>query len=272
MIRSLLLIASVTLSSGASPPNLVREQRIVQVQGKPETWRLVWRGAPNDHNDCGPTSPETAVTCPCSGVAYAQTGDLVLERRRTGASVERFALTPLFAGSEMPTPLGRVVAVLPRWGIDPRDVDHVPPPAAIRARPAVPILRLRDYGHDGSAGQFLLQVSVAPCGKQADVAVGVTRANPRLHVLTTAEHPTRPLMLYRPQWDALARNPHPGELADWPCGDHGAEQETSVLLRADGGRLHATRITSTCPDEDGVNAGSPAKAQFRKRVVKREVL
>ena len=164
------------------------------------------------------------------------------------------------------------MAVLPRWGIDPRDVDRVPSPAAIRARPAVPILRLRDDGHDGSAGQFLLQVSVAPCGKQVDVAVGVTRATARLHVLATAEHPTRPLMLYRTQWDALARDPHPGELADWPCGDHGAEQETTVLLRADAGRLHATRITSTCPDEDGVNCGGQAKAQFRKRVVKHEIL
>lgn len=102
----------------------------------------------------------------------------MLERQRTGEPIERLALTPYFAGSELPTPVGHVVAVLSRWNSDPSDVGHEPSSAAIRARPAVLILRLRDYDHDGIAGQFLLQVSVAPCRKQVDVAVGVTRGNP----------------------------------------------------------------------------------------------
>ena len=39
-------------------------------------------------------------------------------------------------------------AMLARWPAHPRDIDHNPTPAAIRARPAVPIMRLRDYDHD----------------------------------------------------------------------------------------------------------------------------
>jgi hypothetical protein len=269
MLRTFLVIACAALSNAAAPPVVVREERAVQVGGKAERWRLVWRGTPHDRNDCAPAEPDTAMTCPCSGVAYAQTGDLVLERRRADGHTERLALTPLFADSELPR--ARDVAMLPRWPVDPHDAERPPTPAAIRARPAVPIMRLRDYDHNGIAGEFLLQVSVASCGKQVDVAIGVTRADPRLHVLTTAEHPERPLALYRFQWEALARNGRPREVADWVCGDHGAEEETMVLLRADQGRLHATRITSTCPGEGGDNGGQ-AKGPFRKRVVRREVM
>ena len=243
----------------------------MEVGGKLETWQLVWRGNPSDHNDCAPTEPDTALTCPCSGEAYAQTGDLILERRRADTRTERLALTPLFAGSELPLPAGRDVAMLARWPVDTHDADRTPTRAAIRARPAVPIMRLRDYNHDGIAGEFLLQVSVAPCGKQVDVAVGVTRTDPRLHILTTLEHPERPLTLYRSQWEALARNPQPGEVVDWSCGDHGAEDETTMVLRADHGRLHATRITSTCPDEGGGNGGQ-VKVSFHKRVLSREIM
>jgi hypothetical protein len=104
------------------------------------------------------------------------------------------------------------------------------------------------------------------------VAVGITRENTRLHALTSAEHPERPLALHRWQWEALARNPRPGVVWDVLCGDHGAEEETTMDLRTDRGRIHATRITSTCPDTTDANGAWHHDGHFRKRVIKREVM
>ena len=165
-----------------------------------------------------------------------------------------------------------VVAMLPRWPARVRDIDREPTPAAIRLRPAVPIMHLRDYNHDGIAGEFLLQVDTLPCGKHVVVAVGVTRDNPHLHILTSAEHPERPLRLFRWQWDALARSALPGKVMDWPCGDHGAEDETTMVLRTDRGRIHATRITSTCPDTMDRNGAIHHDTHFIRKVLSREVM
>lgn len=258
----------------APVPEVVREQRSFTVNGSKEVWRLIWRGLPRDSNICGPADVDMAMTCPCSGAAYAQVGDLVLERKRPGASPERMPLTPLFARSELLFNEKRLVAILQRWPAPLRDIDHNPTPAAIRARPAVPIMRLRDYNHDGITGEFLLQVDTAPCGKQVLVAVGTTRDNPHLHALTSAEHPERPLTLYRWQWEALARDPRPGVVRDWPCGDHAAEEDTTMLLRTDHGRIHATRISSTCPPDGTRDANGKwhYDDHYRKRVLSREVM
>lgn len=104
------------------------------------------------------------------------------------------------------------------------------------------------------------------------VAVGTSRAHPGLHALTSAEHPERPLALYRWQWEALARNPRPAELADWPCGGHGAEEEATLRLRTDRGAVHATRITSTCPDEPTAPGAAGKDRRFVKKILSREVL
>jgi hypothetical protein len=164
------------------------------------------------------------------------------------------------------------VAMLARWPARLRDIDAEPTPAAIRLRPAVPIMRLRDYNHDGIAGEFLLQVDTLPCGKHVLVAVGITRDNPHLHVLISAEHPERPLKLYRWQWDALARSARPGKVMDWPCSDHAAEEETTMVLRTERGRIHATRITSTCPDSTDANGDWHHEAHFVRKVLSREVM
>jgi len=260
--------------AAARVPEVVREQHSFTVKGVKEIWRLIWRGTPHDSNSCGPVEPEMAMTCPCSGVAYAQVGDLVLERERPGARPERMPLTPLFARSDMVFNEKGPVAMLPRWPAPLRDIDQNPTPATIRARPAVPIMRLRDYNHDGIAGEFLLQVDTLPCGKHLMVAVGTTRDNPRLHALTSAEHRGRPLTLFQWQWAALARSPRPGRIMDWPCGDHGAEEETSVVLKTNGGRIHATRITTTCPPDGTKDAKGRwhYDHHYRQRVLKREVM
>jgi len=266
----LALIAAPLLT--ASAKEVLREQRSFTVNGVQEVWRLIWHGTPRDSNICGPAKPDMAVTCPCSGAAYAQVGDLVLERGRPGAPPERMHLAPLFVGSDMVSNEKGQVAMLVRWPAPLRDIDHNPTPAAIRARPAVTIMHLRDYNHDGIAGEFLLQVDTLPCGKHVLVAVGTTRDNPHLHALTSADHPERPLTLFQWQWDALARNPRPGKIMDWPCGDHAAEEETTLILRADRGRIHATRITSTCPDTFDANGELHHDEHFRGRALKREVL
>ena len=267
-----LLVLSATPAIAAPETALVREQRSVTINGVKEVWRLAWRGTPRDSSSCGPAEPEMALTCPCSGAAYAQVGDLVLERERPGAPPEHMPLTPLFADSDMLFGEKAPVAMLARWPAHLHDIGRNPTPATIRARAPVPILRLRDYNHDGIAGEFLLQVDTLPCGKHVLVAVGTTRDNPHLHALTSAEHPERPLTLYQWQWKALARSPHPGKVMDWPCGDHGAEEQSTVELSADGGRIHATRITSTCPDVPNPAGGRQHSAEPQGRLLTREVM
>lgn len=274
LARSLLAILSlisIPLLPGQDN-GLVREQRSFTIQGAKEVWRLIWRDAPRDSKFCGPADPSVAMTCPCDGVAYAQVGDLILERQRPGAPAERLALTPLFAGSDMVFGENRPVAMLARWPARLRDIDRETTPAAIRRRRPVPIMHLRDYNHDGIAGEFLLQTDTLPCGKHVLVAVGITRDNPHLHVLTSAEHPERPLALYQWQWDALARNSHPGKVLDWPCGDHAAQEETTMVLRTDHGRIHATRIRSTCPDTIDAKGDWQHDHHFVRKVLSREVM
>jgi hypothetical protein len=272
LIALLALIAAPLLAAPAQ--DVIREQRSFTIDGVKEVWRLIWRGGPRESKACGPAEPEMALTCPCSGAAYAQVGDLVLERQRPGAPAERLTLTPLFAGSDMVFNEKGAVAMLARWPAPLKDIGPKHPlrPETIRTRPAVPVMRLRDFDHDGIAGEFLLQVDTEPCGKHVMVAVGTTRDHPRLHALTSAEHPERPLLLYSWQWEALARHPHPGIVMDWPCGDHGAEEETTLALRADHGRIHASRITSTCPDTLDAKGEFHHDEHFRKRQLKQETL
>lgn len=264
------LIATPLLAAPAK--EVVREQRTFMVNGSKEVWRLIWRSAPHESKSCGLADIEGVLTCPCDGAAYGQVGDLVLERERVGARPERMSLTPLFAGWGVLSKERGPVAMLPRWPAPLRDIDHNPTPAAIRARPAVPIMRLRDYNHDGIAGEFLLQVDAPVCGKHVLVAVGTTRDNRHLHALTSAVHPERPLALYQWQWDALARSPRPGKVMDWPCDDHGAEEESTVILKTEGGRIHATRVTSTCPNTMDAKGGWHHHDHFVQRALKREIL
>lgn len=272
--RTLLILLALiaTPLMAAKDKTIVREQRSVIIDGSNEVWRLIWREKPEDSKSCGPAEPEMAMTCPCSGAAYAQVGDLLLERERHGKATERMPLAQLFTGSDMIFGEKGHVAMLSRWPARLADIEHSPTTAAIRARRAVPVMLLRDYNHDGIAGEFLLQVDTLPCGKHLLVAVGTTRDNPHLHALTSAGHPERPLALFEWQWDALARSPRPGKVLNWPCGDHAAEEETTLILRTVRGRIHATRITSTCPDTTDANGEWHHSTHFTPRVLKREVL
>ena len=81
----LLWCAAVPLVGPArgADEQVVREQHTVAIDGVRETWQLVWEGKPA--TVCGPDEVYMAITCPCSGWAYAEYGRLYLVRNRGGS-------------------------------------------------------------------------------------------------------------------------------------------------------------------------------------------
>ena len=82
------------------------------------------------------------------------------------------------------------------------------------------------------------------------VAIGVARSTGRLHVLSTVEHPERPLVMQSSHWESLRRATAPIKLVDWLCGDHGSDTETELELSTDKDGIHVTRTEYKC-DENG---------------------
>src|SRR5262245_4774528 len=88
--------ADVGVGVNADPAEeVLREQRAVVVDRAMERWRLVWEGKPQPA--CAPDDgrDDTWTTCPCSGFAFGERGDLDLVRL-AGTSPDRLPLTPLF--------------------------------------------------------------------------------------------------------------------------------------------------------------------------------
>ena len=248
------LICFIVLLGGISafadnPTPTIREEHKVVVDGVEENWRLEWASPPKPA--CAPDDPAWS-TCPCSGFAFGESGELVLVRKRPGGDEERFALTQLFAGDfDAPGNVGEVV--LRRWDVHETDMDQSDSrdfAERVRARPLATVMRFGDYDHDGKATEFLLQVGTLPCGKQMSVAIGVSRQNPRLHAFRTTEHPERPLVLQAWQWESLLGAKAPIKVTDWKCGDHGSDAETELELYVDTNGIHATISTYEC-DQDG---------------------
>jgi hypothetical protein len=100
-------------------------------------------------------------------------------------------------------------------------------------------MRLHDYDHDGWATEFVFQVGYWACGQNPSVLVGVSKANPHLHVLGTAEAPSQGLvMTYLSSWDQiLAARGRTVEVAQHVCGDHGGGGHYTTLRFGPGG-LH----------------------------------
>jgi hypothetical protein len=212
--------APAIVSGSAPAPHveaLVREQTTVTLDGVAETWRLEWTHAPF------PTCRGAAgKTCPCAGFAPGERGDLDLVRERPGAPADRFSLSPLFEAHET-----IVVAARPDAG--------------------APLLALADYDHDGKASELAFQVGAGPCGHTAWAIIGVSRDNPRLHAFTSAEDPKTPLVLdQRRDWETVRAR---GSLdtVQVACGDHGADESTSVTVTAKNGVLHSSTRTAACP-------------------------
>jgi hypothetical protein len=233
-----------------NPTPVIREEHKVVVDGVEELWRLEWVSPPKPA--CSPNEPDVWSTCPCSGFAFGERGNLVLVRKKPGGEEERFPLIQFFDGEfDAPGDVGEVI--LRRWDVDKKDMDESKSPdfsARVRARPIATVMRFGDYDHDGRATEFLLQIGTLPCGKKMSLAIGVSRHNPRLHVFTTTEHPERPLVLQAGQWEALRQAKGPVKVMDWQCGDHGGDAETELELAFDENGIHATNWTYEC-DQDG---------------------
>ncbi len=219
-------VGSMAPAGPAGP--VVREERTVHLDGHAELWRLEWRERPAPV--CFPPDPGW-FTCPCIGFEYGESGELDLVRLREGREIERLPLTPLFEDQVD----GKTGAILRRHETRDGDLDDVEDPdleARVRARPLARIMELADYDRDGQATEFLLQVAADPCGKRLHVAVGVSRGDPHLHVFRSLAHPERPLILRLDHWQALRDHAGPVRQVDWQCGDHAADTETELELRA----------------------------------------
>jgi len=222
--------------------SLLREEKSVVVDGVSEVWRLVWKHAPTPV--CTPDDAD-AFTCPCSGFAFGEKGQLDLVRIRDGNEVERLALTPLFRD----VPADPPEAVVQRWERLEQDtitVNALVLQRRVRARPVVSVMNLVDYDHDGGTTEFFLQTGTLPCAKHGGVVIGISAKNPHLHVFGSLQHPTKPLYLRKEQWDALRTSAGPVRVPDVTCGDHGALSETEIEVQATGEGIRAFRIEYGC--------------------------
>lgn len=247
LVRVLALLAPTLLASlAAGAAEVVREERTVDVGGVTERWRLVWTAPPGEA--CPPDGDDGMwSTCPCAGFEFGQHGDLVLVRLRPGAPEERLPLAPLFADQETPAP-GAVLAHRPVRKGDLDAASRKGFARQVRGRAPVRVMELADYDHDGRATELVLQVGAGPCGHQQSVLVGLDARSPGLHAFGSVEEPGTPLVLERrSDWEKVRAAKGEVRLVQIPCGDHGAETEVAVTVRADGRGLHAKTSTKACP-------------------------
>lgn len=251
---SMLLVAPRVAKTGETtetPGPVVREERVVPVDGAAETWRLEWRRPPSPV--CEPDDPDWFI-CPCHGFAFGEQGELDLVRLQSSKEVERLPLTPFF-DTEVTV---RNQASLRRWPVLESDIErYVDPddlPAfrdAVVQRTPVTVLEVTDFDRDGLAAEFVLQIGTLPCGKRLSVLVGVSRDRPRLHVFGSAAHPDEPLVLYESHWERFRTASGPLRLETWPCGDHGSEVHEELVLERGASGIHATRETYSCDAPPG---------------------
>lgn len=251
MLAALLLNGKPHFQPSTSTPPvpatpLIREEQKILVNGISEVWRLEWKSPPTPA--CGPEDILSASTCPCSGFAYGESGQLNLVRSKGDREIERLELTPFFDEVLYP---GH--AVLRRWEPQEQDLKKAKSePQAfltqVRSRPLVMVMRFADYNHDENSTEFFLQTDVEPCGKITGIVVGVTPILPRLHAFGTALHPDKPLIMQKREWEALLNSSGPTDVLDWPCWDHGSEIESDLALSTANGAIRAIRREFECTE------------------------
>jgi len=228
--------------SSEYPAPRVREERQITVDGLIEIWQLKWASAPKSF--CGARDFAMAITCPCQGFSYGEAGDLSLVRLRDGIELDRLHLTPFFNA-------WRGEAVVQRWPFYDKDFKEDDKradfPLIVTKRATVQVMRFGDYDHDGRSQEFYLQTEALPCGKSTGVVIGLSEANPRLHVFGTASNPKKPLYLQQREWKALRDATGPVDVSDWTCADHGADTETRLRLRWTNEGISGVRGEYTCP-------------------------
>jgi hypothetical protein len=250
MLCCAIVFIGTTLFAENSKP-IVREKHKVIIDGAEELWSLQWTSTPNPA--CGPEDPDW-MTCPCTGFAFGESGDLELVRKRNGHEDERLSLAHVFSEYEADIPAtvaDTPQAVLRRWDVYKDDLDKQDSPtfaARVKARPLARIMKFADYDHDGRATEFVLQIGTLPCGKRTSVVVGISRSNPHLHVFTSVERPTQALVLQAWHWESLRRAITSVKVIHWPCGDHGYDGVEEYELRADKGNIYAVRRQYECAE------------------------
>jgi hypothetical protein len=253
ILSAFLMVLFFMLSISATAAETVRERRVLTVQGQREEWLVKWSGAVKPV--CSSRQLSEAVTCPCSGFAYGEQGQLVVERRRPGASVERLDVSKLFGDYDSPADAGNAaLARVPRHPEDPADDSDVSENAqrfkrTVQGRAPVSVMKFGDFSHDGMQASFLLQVGNAPCGKRQMALIGVSRRDPHLHAFSTAAHPERPLVLQAPAWQALMASKGHAQFTAWACGDHGGDTEIEQVIDARDGRFMVRENTFACRDD-----------------------
>jgi hypothetical protein len=241
-------LPAIVAFAGDGKP-VIREERKIIINGLEELWQLEWAQTPSPA--CGPEDPAWS-TCPCSGFAFGESGELTLVRKRQGQKDERLSLTPFFSDEyDSPASLSTSNAVLARWEVNEKDYDDSDKPdfvARVRSRPLKRIMNFKDYDDDGNATEFMLQVGTLPCGKLMSIVVGISSGNLHLHVFSSARKPKQPLNLQSREWEALRKAKGPIKIRDWQCGDHGSDEEVELELVAKKGDIHATRRTYECKE------------------------
>jgi hypothetical protein len=236
--------------------SVIRAQKAVVINGAGEIWRLEWQAPPL--SVCGADDVAMALSCPCSGFAYGEAGQLSLVRRRSGAEQERLELTSFFKGDAVP--VAGALAVLQRWRPIPATADNEDDDwhhasdlnflQRVRARGSAEVMRIADFNHDGLASEFLLQVGTRTCGRHVMVLVGISRFNQRLHVFASAEAPDVPLELGARVWEAVRKSAAPVRVVEWPCGDQAGTVESTVTVKVQRGIFHVQREDRPCPGEE----------------------
>lgn len=214
---------------------VIREEKDVVVDGVTEKWRLEWAKPPVP--DC---VSDTWSTCACAGWAFGEKGDLDLVRAHPGAADEHMRLDPLFADQD---------SHLRRWKTTKADEGKKPNIADLAMRPVDGIMKFGDYDHDGRATEFVLVVGSTACGHTPSIVVGISKTDPKLHAFAVKPIPgkaSEPVTLDHPaDWEKLKAKPSI-DVVQVACGDHGADQEESLSITADG-ELHVKTTTKKCP-------------------------
>ncbi len=235
------------------PAPRIREEQLLTVAGRRETWRLEWRGEPRPY--CPAADGFGSQTCPCYGFAYGEAGDLWLARIRDGKEIDRLDLSPFFRNGQN--------AIVPRWPPKKGDLDDSDREDFVQRvarRPAVRVMHFADYDHDGAASEFYLQTDAVACGWTFGVVIGVSAKDPRLHAFGAASSPDRPLYLRDFQWEALRRaSTEPVRVRGWTCGDHGSDTQAEVLMEWSAAGIEGTQSEYTCPPP-----GQPRRLLGRK--------
>ena len=240
----------VAAASALAEP-VVREEKMVTINGANETWRLVWDAPPA--TVCGPEDVSTAITCPCSGLAYGEYGKLSLVRTRDGREIERMDLRPLFGQFDDPDEKVTGLAYATRWPLAQGDAEREDKHDRgliddIKRRPAPVIMNFADYDRNGAANEFLLQVGTLPCGKHQFAAIGIG-SDGKLRALSSSAKPDAPLMMPLAAWQALAKSAGPTVVSTLTCGDHGSESRVELVVSADKGAIRVKSREYSCPEK-----------------------